>query len=145
MPTRINLLNKSLSHSQESMQLAISRLNRIKCLNDIHDNIGDHKHSTRTSRVWHVYQTLSPRAGDVIHLVLWIQGCGFSETNTCCWRFMQSTLPLRPCGLWFVSVVMACLHNYKYIYFVLCTDEVGTGHMTKYPRACCERATSIGK
>ena len=35
----------------------------------------------RTSRVWHVYQTLSPRTGDVIHPVLWIQGCGFSETR----------------------------------------------------------------
>ena len=34
-----------------------------------------------TSRVRHVHQTLSPRAGDVIHPVLWIQGCGFSETK----------------------------------------------------------------
>ena len=34
-----------------------------------------------TSRVRHVHQTLSPRAGDVIHPVLWIQGCGFSETS----------------------------------------------------------------
>ena len=33
-----------------------------------------------TSRVRHVHQTLSPRAGDVIHPVLWIQGCGLSET-----------------------------------------------------------------
>ena len=50
----------------------------LKIVNDIHSNIGDHKHSTRTSRVWY---TLSMRAhSDVIHLVLWIQECGFSET-----------------------------------------------------------------
>ena len=67
----------------------------------------------RTSSVWHVYQTLSLRAGDVIHPVLWIQGCGFSETTV---NSLKHALSSETVGL-------GALANQVKTHFTLCNRE----------------------